>query len=132
MNLYKGTARILSEQWYIILEAITLKAAEDSALSKISAQLNVHNTDNIELEVAELGQDQWMRENNQPELFDTDDFTLTVYCFTDKEKTAHFHALNAATSYANKLLKQKHKCKIYTYRESKSRIDYVAERGPDG
>lgn len=59
-------------------------------------------------------------------------YTHTVYCFDDKELTKHFIGVQAAAKYANELLRQKYKVKIYQYRKSKSYIDYVAERGPDG
>jgi len=132
MNLYKIIANIEHEKWYTIIEAITLKIAHDKALSALSVQLNIDDTDAIDLEVTELGQDQWMRLNDQPELFNTSTFTHTVYCFTDKALTAHLTSQSAAAAYANKLLRQKHQCKIYPYSEQRSHIDYVAERGPDG
>ena len=131
MNLYKITAIINGEQYEIILEAASPEAVLDSALDKAIAQLNVDHSDIAHIETTEIDEDQWMRLNGQPELFDTNTFTHTVYCFTDKAQTAHFTKPSAAAAYANKLLRQKLQCKIYPYREPKRHIDYVAERGSD-
>ena len=113
MNLYKITAKIKGEQWEIILNALTPETALDDALNKATAQLNVGYSDIAHVETIELGEDQWMRLNGQPELFDTNHFTHTVYCFADKTKTAHFTKQSAAVTYANKLLRQKLRCKIF-------------------
>lgn len=59
-------------------------------------------------------------------------YTHTVHCFDDKAKRRHFKGIEAATRYANELLAEGHKVKIYPYGPPKKYIDYVAERGPDG
>lgn len=59
-------------------------------------------------------------------------YTHTVHVWTNKALRKHFAGIEAATAYANDLLKQGHKVKIYPYRPVRRYIDIVAERGPNG
>lgn len=59
-------------------------------------------------------------------------YTHTVRCFDQKDLTKPFTNIKQATKYANQLLRDGHKIKIYPYREPKRYIDYLAERGPNG
>lgn len=68
-----------------------------------------------------------LNEANQP-----GQYLYTVHCFTDKAKRRHFSYLDQATAYANQLLKEGEKCKLYPYREQRSYVDVVAERGYEG
>ena len=52
-------------------------------------------------------------------------YTHTVHCFTDKSKRRHFTSKEDAVDYANRLLADGEKCKIYPYKKT-SRIDYIA------
>jgi hypothetical protein len=63
---------------------------------------------------------------------DNQNYNHTVLCFTDKTKTKYFVELTEATTYANKLLRAGHKCKIYPYRPPRRYVDILAERGPNG
>lgn len=56
-----------------------------------------------------------------------DEFTHTVHCFDDRSLRKHFAGIEKATKYANKLLSQGHKVKLYPYKAVKKRIDYIAE-----
>ena len=44
------------------------------------------------------------------------DFTHTVVCFSDANARKHFYNVFDAAAYANELLRQGKKCKIYAYR----------------
>jgi hypothetical protein len=59
-------------------------------------------------------------------------YTHTVHCFDDKSLRKHFVGIEATTEYANKLLMQNHKVKIYLYRPQRRYVDILAERGPNG
>ena len=56
------------------------------------------------------------------------DFTHTVVCFTDANRREHFYNIGDAAKYANNLLRQGHKCKIYAYRQPMRPVDYDAQR----
>jgi hypothetical protein len=59
-------------------------------------------------------------------------YTHTVHCFDDKLLRKHFAGIEAATEYANELLGQGYKVKIYPYRQPRKYIDILVERGPNG
>jgi hypothetical protein len=59
-------------------------------------------------------------------------FTHTVHCFDDKTLRKHFAGIEAATEYANKLLEQGHKVRIYPYKPARRYVDILVERGPNG
>ncbi len=59
-------------------------------------------------------------------------YTHTVMCWTDKTLRKSFEGIEAATAYANELLRAGHKVKIYPYRPPRRYVDIVAERGPNG
>lgn len=67
-----------------------------------------------------------MESNNQP------NYTHTVHCYTDRTRRRHFEGIEAATAYANDLLRQGEKAKIFPYRPPRRYVDIVAERGPNG
>lgn len=58
----------------------------------------------------------------------TESFTHTVLCFTDKGKRKNFTNKQEAIDYANSLLREGHKCKVYPYRPPKKYIDIMLER----
>lgn len=59
-------------------------------------------------------------------------FTHTVHCFDDKSLRKHFEGIEAATEYANKLLREKHRVRIFPYTPPRRYVDIVAARGPNG
>jgi hypothetical protein len=56
------------------------------------------------------------------------DFTHTVVCFSDANARRHFTSISDAVDYANGLLRQQKKCKIYAYRQPMRPVDYAAAR----
>lgn len=58
----------------------------------------------------------------------TPDFTHTVVCFSDANARQHFYNVSDAAAYANDLLRQGKKCKIYQYRVPMRPVDYAAAR----
>jgi hypothetical protein len=62
--------------------------------------------------------------------------THTVHCYSDKSKRKHFtskqEAVTYAVTYANSLLSQGLKARIFPYSPPKKYIDILAERGPNG
>lgn len=56
------------------------------------------------------------------------DFTHTVVCFSDANARQHFYNVIDAAAYANELLRQGKKCKIYAYRQPMRPVDYAAAR----
>lgn len=62
---------------------------------------------------------------------DESSYTHTVHCYDNKSLRQHFVSLGKATQYANSLLANGHKVKIFPYTPSRRYIDIVAERGPD-
>ena len=63
---------------------------------------------------------------------ETEKFKFTVVCFGDKMKRRHFTNQTEAVAYANDLLAQNYKVKIYPYSRGWSYIDIIARRGPNG
>lgn len=59
------------------------------------------------------------------------EYTKTVRDFTDRSKDKDFVDPQAAIGYANTLLRQGHKVKIYDYRPPRRYIDHVAEHEED-
>lgn len=63
--------------------------------------------------------------------------THTVHCYSDKSKrkhftSKHFTSKQEAVTYANSLLSQGLKARIFPYSPPKKYIDILAERGPNG
>lgn len=56
------------------------------------------------------------------------DFTHTVVCFSDGNARQNFYNVFDAAAYANELLRQGKKCKIYPYRQPMRPVDYDAAR----
>ena len=56
------------------------------------------------------------------------DFTHTVVCFSDANARQNFYNIKDAVTYANSLLRQGKKCKIYAYRQPMRPVDYAAAR----
>ena len=54
-------------------------------------------------------------------------FAYTVRCFDDKQLTRHCVSIEEATAYANELLGEKHRCRIYPYQRRRY-VDVVVER----
>ena len=54
-------------------------------------------------------------------------YTHTVHCFDDKSLRRHFVGVEAATAYANDLLRGGHKVKIFPYKPF-SRVDFMAAK----
>lgn len=54
-------------------------------------------------------------------------FNWTVHCFDDKSLRKHFEQKGQAVTYANDLLSQGHKAKLFTYSQPKRYIDHIAE-----
>ena len=60
------------------------------------------------------------------------DFKHTVRCFDDKSLTKHFTSVSEATAYANELLLDGHKCRVYPYRKPRTYLDILEERYKNG
>jgi len=60
-----------------------------------------------------------------------DKYNYTVRCFDDKSLTQHFVSITKATNYANQLLVDGHKCRIYPYRK-RTYLDVLEERYKNG
>lgn len=58
-------------------------------------------------------------------------YTKTVRDFTDRANDKHFVDPAEAVAYANDLLRQGHKAKIYDYKPPRSYIDHVIENEGD-
>jgi hypothetical protein len=58
--------------------------------------------------------------------------THTVHCYSDKSKRKHFTSKQEAVTYANSLLSQGLKARIFPYSPPRRYIDILAERGPNG
>jgi len=60
------------------------------------------------------------------------DYNYTVRCFDDKSLTQHFVSITDSTNYANELLLNGHKCRIYPYRKPRTYLDVLEERYKNG
>lgn len=58
-----------------------------------------------------------------------EELRFTVRCFDTRSLRAHFSEVEAASDYANRLLRSGHKAKIYPYQPPKTYVDYLAEEG---